>query len=210
MASPRETDLSDGRETREASVSDLFKYEISYGIDQTLQWDPPASSRELAIALSYHFPTEKDLEAKMKAATKKFMREERRKTLDASAKKVSVSSISETKPPGHDVSHPRSPKVSSRQVTASPTRQGAATASHLAIPATRKPKNFASPKTFKMLTWDPLVKGFKGSGGKKRRYEKKEGEKVAANRGYACDEHRRQKIKVGEKGTKWIESMLIM
>ena len=151
MASPRETDLSDGRETREASVSDLFKYKISYGIDQTLQWDPPASSRELAIALSYHFPTEKDLEAKMRAATKKFMREERQRTLDASAKKASVSRIPEANLLVHDVPHPRSPKVSSREVTADPNRKSPTTAIRHTIPATKKPKVSPTPKIFKML-----------------------------------------------------------
>jgi forkhead transcription factor HCM1 len=45
-------------------------YSLSIAPDKTLQWDPPADSEELAIALSYHFPRPQTLEAKMQAATK--------------------------------------------------------------------------------------------------------------------------------------------
>jgi len=50
-------------------------YNISYGPDKALQWDPPADSDELAIALSYHFPVQKTLKRKMQAAVEKFLQE---------------------------------------------------------------------------------------------------------------------------------------
>ncbi|KAL2068595.1 hypothetical protein VTL71DRAFT_14932 [Oculimacula yallundae] len=54
-------------------------YSISHAKDHTLQWDPPVGSKDLAIALSYHFPMETSMENKMRAATKKFLKEEKRK-----------------------------------------------------------------------------------------------------------------------------------
>jgi len=54
----------------------VFGHSITYGPDYTLRWNPPAHSREFALALSYHFPLEKDIESKMKAATAKLIRDE--------------------------------------------------------------------------------------------------------------------------------------
>jgi hypothetical protein len=52
------------------------QYHVSYGDDYTLQWTPPVGSKELAVALSYHFPLQKDLESKMQAAIKVFLHHE--------------------------------------------------------------------------------------------------------------------------------------
>ncbi|TAQ84533.1 hypothetical protein B7494_g7144 [Chlorociboria aeruginascens] len=48
--------------------SGIPEYRISYAADQTLEFYPPPDSWELAIALSYHYPMEHGLQAKMKAA----------------------------------------------------------------------------------------------------------------------------------------------
>jgi hypothetical protein len=64
-------------QSRESSAAfEPPSYKISYASDHTIQWDPAQGSRELAIALSYHFPMERDLESKMRAATKKFLKAE--------------------------------------------------------------------------------------------------------------------------------------
>jgi hypothetical protein len=68
--------------SREASSSELLKYKISYNDDGTLQWDPPTGSKELAVALSYHFPEEKEMKEKMRAAIKQFLRNERKAETD--------------------------------------------------------------------------------------------------------------------------------
>lgn len=47
----------------------------------------------------------------------------------------------------------------------------------------------------KILAWNPEVQGFKEKQ-KKRRYEKEEREQVRANRGHACEEHRKRRVKV--------------
>jgi hypothetical protein len=66
------------RGNREASVSRVLEYQISYDVDGTFRWTPPARSKELATALSYHYPEEKDMKAKMQAAIEEFLRDERK------------------------------------------------------------------------------------------------------------------------------------
>jgi hypothetical protein len=50
-------------------------------------------------------------------------------------------------------------------------------------------------EALKVVIWNPEVQDSKLKR-TKRRYGKTEGGKVAANRGYACDDHRRKKVKV--------------
>src|ERR1700722_6189853 len=49
------------------------KYSITRGEDDTLQWQPPIRSRELANALSYHYPLEQSLQEKMQRAILDFL-----------------------------------------------------------------------------------------------------------------------------------------
>jgi len=60
--------FDDGLRKREAP-----KYSISRGEDDTLQWQPPVRSRELASALSYHYPLEQSLQEKMQRAILDFL-----------------------------------------------------------------------------------------------------------------------------------------
>lgn len=52
------------------------KYSISRDEDDTLQWDPPIGSRELANALSYHYPMVNGLQEKMQSAMLDFFEAE--------------------------------------------------------------------------------------------------------------------------------------
>ena len=153
--------MSGDRETRETSVSELLEYKISYSDDGTLQSTPPPRSKELAIALSYHFPEEKDMKEKMKAAIKVFLRATRKENMDstmvASAKPASIDCQD------NDIER---------------------------LEAPNRPD-------LKVLSWDPAGKIFKGDRRPtKRRYGRMEGAKVAANRGFVCELHRKQKSKV--------------
>ena len=74
-----EDDSGDNPLSQQPSDIDPPSYEITYGSDHNLKWDPPQGSKELAIALSYHFPTESDLESKMQSATKNFLKAEEKK-----------------------------------------------------------------------------------------------------------------------------------
>jgi hypothetical protein len=67
------TDKNDDTSSRQSSVFEPPEYKIYYGPDHTLQWDPPAGSKELAVALSYHYPLG-DLESKMRTVTKRFLK----------------------------------------------------------------------------------------------------------------------------------------
>jgi hypothetical protein len=150
------------RGNRETSVSELFEYKISYHNDGTLQWYPPAGSKELAIALSYHFPEEKGMKEKMRAAMKEFLRDQRKRSMEKARAETLNSAFNYSDDDGGE-------------------RQEAPNRPNLQV-----------------LSWDPVEKNFQGNRKPtKRRYGKIERAKVAENRGYACDFHRKQKSKVG-------------
>ena len=150
-----------------------LNYKISFGPDYTLQWDPPVNSKELAISLSYHFPLEPNLESKMRAAMRKFIEGDQSTAIE--------------EVDGYRYLTPEDDETSRL------------------FPATIKPsiefQTLKHPTMLKVLSWDP-EKGSKGGFKrevKRRRYNSEEGAKVAKNRGSACDEHRRQKLKVSVK-----------
>jgi hypothetical protein len=149
--------LSKDRSYRETSEFSAPQYNISYRGDHTLQWTPPVGSKELAVALSYHFPMQTDLESKMQAATRKFLREEDMSNQVASREKTSVV----------------------------PTDSKDAC---LEIQPTLGP-------ALQIFTWDSEMKEYNPKA-KRRRYDTKERVKVAQNRGFACEQHRRMKMKV--------------
>lgn len=150
------------RGNAETSVSELFEYKISYHNDGTLQWHPLAGSKELALALSYHFPEEKDMKEKMRAAIKEFLRDQRKRSMEKAGLETLNSAFNYSG--DNDGERQEAPNRPNLQI----------------------------------LSWDPVEKNFQGNRKPtKRRYGKIEGAKVAANRGYACDFHRKQKSKVG-------------
>ena len=145
------------RDYREASVFSAPEYRITYGDDHTLQWTPSVGSKELAVALSYHFPLQTDLQSKMQAATRKFLREENISNQAASREDISASPT-ETKDSCLD-----------NQPALAPILQ--------------------------VFTWDSEMKEYNPKA-KRRRYDTRERVKVAQNRGFACEQHRRMKMKV--------------
>ncbi|KAI9648752.1 hypothetical protein NHQ30_003392 [Ciborinia camelliae] len=166
--SPQELEWNRARAQRESSI-----------------FDPPRS-KQLSIALSYHFPLEKDLESKMRAATRKFLRNERQKTSEDSKTGATSENLNFDGLPMH---------VDTEDQVTRPTVKVAEPLSHV------KPGSIAShrismpeTRTLQFVTWDADMKEFSPRI-KKRRYEKEERVKVAANRGFACDRHRRQKMK---------------
>lgn len=211
--------------SRQSSVFEAPSYEISFGSDHVLKWDPPQGSRELAIALSYHFPVEIDLESKMKAATKRFLRAEAKKDfversrtqsqdqepkkVDEQSRKTAHGSDLPTFIPasmetfnhvaGYQLQN-LSPRTSSSRVV----QEFASCAISSQGPSenefelhTTHSKDNSKPTDvpqMKVVTWTPNLEQVKKR--KKRRYGNSERAKVAANRGKACEEHQRRKIKV--------------
>jgi hypothetical protein len=185
MASPTE-----GRMSRESSVFEPPEYRIFHASDHTLQWEPPAGSKDLAIALSYHFPLQKDLESKMRVAMMEFLQIEARilkepgksglgtrsrlKERESSTIEglVAVQSKAQEMPSNHMV----------KETQIRPSQD------------TSKPSTISEP-TLEIIVWNEDPESLT-TGRKKRRYERSEAAKVAANRGYACEEHRKRKIKV--------------
>ena len=198
-------------ESRQSSVFEPPEYKMTYGADGTLQWEPPASSKELALALSYYFPREPDLAGKMQAATRRFLKMERRR---ASSSKVQISGSKDVPVKSFpDIKEPEYLEVKGRESTADGGHEvGDHRLTQLEIfPTYSANRHNHSPQTIStianaanqtgsspmlnFLAYDPEKGKFKGRG-TKRRYEKEEREKVAKNRGHACEKHRRQKIKV--------------
>lgn len=201
MATEGERDSS----SRESSIFEPPEYEISYGEDHTLQWDPPAGSKELAVALSYHFPMG-DLESKMRAATKGFLKAEAKRYPErlrgthhrSSHSRSSHHQSSEENVLKTSLQQPKVMNASSRSNNNSPT--------DIPIEPEHQDPGHTPPTTdvevspgphqeLEFVSWKPEILGFKKTA-PKRRYEKEEREKVAANRGYACEEHQRRKMKV--------------
>ncbi|THV47515.1 hypothetical protein BGAL_0305g00020 [Botrytis galanthina] len=175
------------RAQRESSIFDLPQYIISYNDDHTLRWDPAAGSKELSIALSYHFPLEKDLGSKMQAATRKFLRNERQKTASEESK---TNAISENMCLDGLPLHMNTEDQVTRPHVKVPESSSHVKSKSLASHRISMPES----RTIQFLTWDADMKEFSPKI-KKRRYDKEERVKVAANRGFACARHRRQKMK---------------
>lgn len=190
MADTISQDQDKHRALRESSIFDLPQYVISYNDDHTLRWDPPAGSKELSIALSYHFPLERDLGSKMQAATRKFLRAERQKGVENSTRSDVLENAST------DATRPA--MDADTQVTR-PSMHASESSFHMRSTSNVSNRNsLPEPKTIQFLTWDADMKEFSPRV-KKRRYDKDERVKVAANRGFACARHRKQKMKVASR-----------
>jgi hypothetical protein len=156
----------------EVPIFSTPQYRVSYGDDYTLQWTPPVGSRELAVALSYHFPLQTDLESKMQAAIKVFLHKEQQSP-SHETEQMDPSCVQQSTIP--------------QQLSTTPTESSMAPGLEIRPAAT---------PTLQILTWDSKMNEFNPKT-KRRRYEKDERTKVTANRGFACQRHRRQKMKVG-------------
>jgi hypothetical protein len=199
----------DARIMPETSVFEIPSYAISRAPDRTLQWDPPADSEDLAIALSYHFPAEKSLKEKMQKAMEKFLQEGKRKRQDSEehvgpvprqGATISITSGIALRTEGGKTSgigvvnqhilqdqgdiamREHSQSVSNASQPRNQPKSKSTAPNPLAIPGLM---NF-NAKTLQEVK--PKRK--------KRAYDKEERVNVAANRGNACAEHRRRKLKV--------------
>ncbi|QSZ29828.1 hypothetical protein DSL72_004346 [Monilinia vaccinii-corymbosi] len=184
--SPQEQDRD--RAQREYSIFDPPQYVISYNDDHTLRWDPPTKSKELSIALSYHFPLEEDLESKMQAATRKFLRNEQQKISENPQTSGTFENINlefDGLPMHMNTEEQATRSAVKVELPSSHVKSGPIASHRISMPETR---------TLQFLAWDADMKEFSPRI-KKRRYDKEERVKVAANRGFACERHRRQKMK---------------
>jgi hypothetical protein len=188
MASLAESPLS-----RESSVFEPPEYRIFYGSDHTLQWEPPAGSKDLAIALSYHFPLQKDLESKMRTATKEFLRNEARISRElrkpGPRTRSRLDEGEDSTIAGRVAVEPTAQEGPSNHVEKAAQHQ-----SQGSQPDSPKPSTTREP-ALAIIEWNEDTESLV-TNRKKRRYERSEAAKVAANRGYACEEHRRRKTKV--------------
>jgi hypothetical protein len=171
MVEITDRDCSGDQVNLEVPIFYTPQYHVSYGDDYTLQWTPPVGSKELAVALSYHFPLQKDLESKMQAAIKAFLHQEQQSP-SRETEQIKPSGVEQSTIP--------------QQLSTSPPESST---------ASRLESRPAVTPALQILTWDSKMNEFNPKT-KRRRYEKDERTKVTANRGFACQRHRRQKMKV--------------
>jgi len=200
-------------------------YAIGVAPDKSLRWDPPADSEELAIALSYHFPLPQTLEAKMQAATQKWLHDKRSchatttslqqaqtKTRRNAGQNVygQIQVLADPEKPLPKLRHPKGSVSSIRPYN---SREGStncvASSSHLPNPLNRNVRNYRpegsnqQPTSPSRHLGKPCLISWKVETGdsshrehKKRRYSEDERLRVAKNRGNACEDHRRRRQKV--------------
>jgi hypothetical protein len=215
--------FNDGRE--ENSPSPPFQppsYAIMVAPDKSLRWDPPADSEELAIALSYHFPRPQTLEAKMQAATQKWLHDRRSRygstaSLDGTQAKVKrnaggnvygrIQVLADLEKPLPRLRHPKgnvssirsyNPRDEASSCFISPPKPSNSNArgNRTERPNQQPPALSCHPDKPYLFSWKVETGDGPYRTTKRRRYSEDERRRVAKNRGNACDHHRRRRQKV--------------
>jgi hypothetical protein len=177
------------------------EYHITFEEDGTLQWTPPAASKELALALSYHFPKQKNLEDKMQAAIRHFLRASKKRSAQAQQDKGS-SAIAEAdskkpEPTPSDSLIPPSAVLTTQKVTPANTL-----VKHDHVGATPVSKSVLRTGSLSSGMSQVVWKADTGEDiqlkPKKRQYTERERKDVGNNRGKVCKEHRQKKQKVSD------------
>jgi hypothetical protein len=197
-------------------------YAIRVAPDKSLQWDPPADSEELAIALSYHFPLPQTLEAKMQAATQKWLHDRRSRyatttSLERTQTKArrnagqnvygQIQVLADPERPLPRLRHPKGNVSSIRsynsrdEVTncvASPPHPPNGNARNSRPEGSNQQPSGPSRHPDKpcLISWKVETGDNSHRVPKKRRYLEDERLRVAKNRGNACEDHRRRRQKV--------------
>lgn len=183
-------------------------YSISFAADHTLRWHPHPNSRELAHALSYHFPLEAGLEAKMRAATTRFLQAEKRARMQLVASTFLSGSTTETSHEPFPKGGPSTPTNAKSaiipadlHVSQPSDRLQCILDRSTSRPPAKRPVHVTSASfkhTSKLLTFDSAMNETSQKR-TKRAYKVAEAAEVAANRGKVCPEHKRRKVKVRPK-----------
>jgi hypothetical protein len=166
--------VDNGLRAREAP-----KYSITRGEDDTLQWQPSIRSRELANALSYHYPLEQSLQEKMQRAILDFLDSE----------------ITAGKPTSKEVKSDLKPLVSVQRPNLSTiTDKAAPDISKPAKEATQQPQSTQGPEMCGV--WDIKTGESVKLKGRKRGLSPTTRQRVAENRGNTCVYHKKAKTQV--------------
>jgi len=177
------------------------EYHITFEEDGTLQWTPPAASKELALALSYHFPKQKNLEDKMQAAIRRFLQASKKRSSGAKIDAIVASTVGDadsklsgTKPMDSVVP---ATTFSAAKATLTST---IVSNDHIVLPPL--PKSISStgsqPSGMSQVIWKADTGEEVQVKPKKRQYTERERKDVGSNRGKVCKEHQRKKQKVSQ------------
>jgi len=185
--------MSTTRAEKDPSDSPPFeppKYTITVGDDNSLQWDPPPKSRELGLALSYHFPQETAMVDMMQAAHRKWLRHQLSEPMKTAKNSVSlVHGLGSTKPSTSAELGPRYFEKASHVNQEAENKRGAMVQGSESSPRKRS-------KIPGQITWRIGAGIEVTTKPKKRLYSKEKRDEVWKNRGKACEHYRRRKEKV--------------
>jgi hypothetical protein len=167
------------------------EYRITLDKDGLLQWSPPANSKELALALSYHFPTQESLAKKMQAAMRIYLGAEKKRLQQAEKGNIAIKELtaSTSNPLLEDLAAPTYVQILEGDLVNQ--ESGVPTALQKTIPAPGLQQSGISQVVWKADTGEEIQ-----NTSKKRQYTKAERDKVARNRGNVCEDHRQKKQKV--------------
>jgi hypothetical protein len=154
------------------------KYSITRGEDDTLQWQPPIKSRELANALSYHYPLEQSLQEKMRRAILDFLDSEIVYTPTPKEVKTDLKLLVAVQPPE---------LIKITDKAAPDVTKSAETATH---------PSHSSQSTEMCGVWDAKTGEAVKPKGRKRGLSPTTRQRVAENRGNACAYHQKAKTQV--------------
>jgi hypothetical protein len=172
--------------------SAALRFSITRGGDYNLQWDPPIGSRELADALSYHYPLKKTLKEKMQQALIEFCRSEK-----ISPQRTDTHPFSKSGDSVDSLIRPTSP-ASPSQPTSEPNLKTSliTTPSNTRTPIkTNKISKLSTPE-FAITTWNIETGETVTEKRRRRPYDQVKRRIVAENRGNACEGHRLSKTRV--------------
>jgi hypothetical protein len=172
-------------------LSATLRFTITRGCDDALQWSPPVGSRELANALSYHYPFQETLLEKMQQAMEDFFKSEGSPSQCTSPYCFSDSNDKVDSPAWNASFTPFQLTVSPKsdvQVSVAARRGASTPAEPQRILSLDVPNN--AFRTWKLDTGEIVT------GKRRRRLDPAERQIVTENRGNTCTRHRRSKTRV--------------
>jgi hypothetical protein len=176
--------------------SAALRFSITRGDDHNPQWDPPIGSRELADALSYHYPLKKTLQEKMQQALIEFFRSE-----EISLQPTDTHRFSKSEDSIDSLIRPMSPSSPSQPTASEPNSETSpgpltiAPANTRTSIKTNKISKSSTPE-FAITTWNIETGETVTEKRRRRPYDEAKRRIVAENRGKACEGHRLSKTRV--------------
>lgn len=177
----------------------LPTYQITRAADLTLIYDPPIGSQELSDALSCHYPFLRGLQQKIQQASIDFLKSEKSRSIKPALDLATPTSNSPTRTAELSLSPSTLYGASSLPSPSHPTShtnrplRPIITAKDWRLKSQHRPVVSGQPTPWDVKTGKASVRKRRGRTGG---LEASERQRVAKNRGSACERHRKSRTKV--------------